>query len=79
MFSQCYALTSLPSFNLSKIEDCRDYAWRCYNVQSGILASYKQLSGRGMTPAQHNQTFYNCGVSSRTGSAELAQIPSDWK
>lgn len=79
MFLNCYALTSLPSFNLSKIESCETYASNCYNVQSGALASYNQLSGKGMIFADHRQAFHNCGISSRTGSAELALIPTGWK
>lgn len=30
-------------------------------------------------PTSHIYTFRNCGINTQTGSAELAQIPNDWK
>jgi len=51
----------------------------CKNVQYGALALYQQASTQTTPPSSHAKAFFNCGVSSQTGSAELAQIPSDWK
>jgi len=53
--------------------------YQCTNVQSGALALYQQASSQTTPPTSHNQTFYNCGSNTTTGSAELAQIPSGWK
>lgn len=79
MFNHCTSLTSLPLFNTNSVTSVGQMAGYCYNVQTGALALYRQMSTQTTPPTQHQQTFYNCGVSSRTGSAELAQIPSDWK
>lgn len=60
----------------------------CRNVETGITGMYTALSTNGYdTAAQeagvpactHDRTFENCGVDSPSGSAELAEIPSDWK
>ena len=60
----------------------------CLKVDSGITAMYTALStngyntaaqAAGVNPARHAQVFENCGVSSQSGSAELAQIPAAWK
>ena len=60
----------------------------CKNAASGITAMYTALSTNGYdtaaqeagtTPCTHDRTFENCGVDSPTGSAELANVPSDWK
>lgn len=79
MFMNCTALTSIPLYNTNKVTTMDRMCCNCYNVQSGALALYQQASTQANPPSDHTLTFYNCGVSSRTGSAELAQIPSDWK
>jgi hypothetical protein len=53
------------------------FAW-CYEVQSGALALYNQMSTQITPPAEHTQTFRSCGSHTTTGAAELAQIPSSW-
>lgn len=47
-------------------------------IDDGITEMYNYLSAR-TTLTSHPQTFRNCGSNTQTGSAELAQIPSDWK
>ena len=60
----------------------------CRSVASGITDMYTALStngyntaaqAAGVNPARHAQVFENCGVSSQSGSAELAQVPAGWK
>ena len=50
----------------------------CTNIESGALALYNKLSALGAQISNHEDTFKNCGSSTVTGAAELAQIPSSW-
>ena len=80
MFCGCKSLTSIPLFDTSKVTDI-SYMFRdCTNVQSGALALYQQVSTQDNPPTSYNHrdTFYNCGINTQTGSAELAQIPTSW-
>ena len=78
MFYGCTSLTNIPLFDTSKVTNM-DFAFnRCTNVQSGALALYQQASSQTNVPS-HTYTFYDCGVNTQTGAAELAQIPDDWK
>jgi len=79
MFDHCYNLTSIPLFDTSKVTSMNYTFNSCYAVQSGALALYQQASTQTTPPSFHISTFYGCGQNSQTGSAELAQIPSDWK
>ncbi len=79
MFASCSSLTSIPLFNTSKVTDISHAFNNCLNVQSGALALYQQASSQTNPPSNHSHTFYRCGENTLTGSAELAQIPSDWK
>ena len=77
-FKNCTSLTSIPLFDTVNLMDM-GYAFdNCVNVQSGALALYKQASTQSIVPG-HTHTFTYCGRDTQTGSAELAQIPSDWK
>lgn len=78
MFYNCSSLTSIPLFNLSKITTMQDMFNSCRNVASGALALYQQASALTIVPI-HDRTFKDCGIDTQTGSAELAQIPDDWK
>jgi surface protein len=79
MFQYCTSLTSIPLFNTSSVTNMSSMFDGCTNVQSGALALYQQASTQTTPPSTHDQTFQNCGSSTTTGAAELAQIPSDWK
>lgn len=61
------------------VTDCGSAFYNCKKVPSGALAIYESLSSQAIPPSTHDTTFYNCGSSTTTGAAELAQIPSDWK
>lgn len=78
MFEACNNLTTIPLFDTSSVTDMSCMFVMCQNVQSGALALYQQASSQTSIPT-HNFTFYECGRNTQTGSAELAQIPGDWK
>lgn len=79
MFSHCYALTSIPLFDTTNVTNMLRMFYSCVYVESGALALYNQASSQTTPPANHEETFYNCGRDTVNGAAELAQIPSDWK
>ena len=80
MFEDCSSLTYIPLFNTSNVKlYIQRMFYRCYNVESGALALYQQVSAQDTSMLNHSATFYNCGVNTVTGAAELAQIPSGWK
>lgn len=78
-FRGCTNLTAIPLFNTAKVIDMAQVFYNCSKVQSGALALYQQASTQATPPKYHLETFYNCGSNTTTGTAELAQIPSDWK
>ena len=78
MFQRCTNLTSVPLFDTSKVTQMNGVFYYCTNVQSGALALYQQASTQPNPPGNHYGCFYNCGVNTTTGAAELAQIPSSW-
>ena len=79
MFANCTSLTSIPLFDTSKAVSMGGMFSNCLNVQSGALAVYQQASTQPTPPTDYAGCFMNCGINTETGSAELAQIPSDWK
>lgn len=79
MMYNCTALTSVPLFNTQSVVDVNRMLFNCYNVKQGALDLYTQMSTQTNPPSSHLSTFYGCGRDSETGSAEVAQIPSDWK
>lgn len=79
MFAGCESLKQIPLFDTSKVTYMDEMFWRCYNVENGALALYQQASTQATPPQYHLGTFYQCGINSDNGSAELAQIPLDWK
>ena len=78
MFMGCIALTSIPLFDTSSATNMNEAFYSCVNVTSGSLALYQQASSQSVPPSSHTDTFYNCGLNSTTGIAELGQIPQDW-
>lgn len=77
-FQNCSSLNSVPLYDTSNVTTVMSMYENCYNVTGGALAFYNQLNGHGST-VNHSATFRKCGIDSRTGSAELAQIPYGWK
>lgn len=79
MFYYCTSLTIVPLVDTSKVTDMTDMFNNCTNVENGALALYQQASTQSTPPTYYNRVFHDCGINTQTGSAELAQIPSDWK
>lgn len=79
MCTNCTSLSSVPLLNTSKIKSMSYMFDNCYNVEYGALALYQQASTQSTPPTGHECTFRSCGEDTETGSAELAQIPSNWK
>lgn len=77
-FDGCAGLNSIPLFNTSNVTNMNATFYNCKIVQSGALALYQQASSQTTPPSQHGITFYNCGINTQTGAAELAQIPDTW-
>ena len=78
-FNGCTSLKKLPMFDVSKVT-LAIYTFRnCINAETGIIDMYQVLSNKSISVQKHISTFTNCGTSTTTGAAELAQIPSDWK
>ena len=81
---QSYELKTIDlESKMTKMSDNIDSLLQNYNETVDIInkkfALYNQLSTQTTPPSSHSQTFYDCGSNTTTGSAELAQIPSDWK
>lgn len=79
MLNNCRSLSAVPLFDTSNVTNMDGMFYDCYKVESGALALYQQASTQTNPPTEHSLTFYYCGSDTQTGSAELAQIPSDWK
>ena len=78
-FNKCIMLQEIPLFDTSKVDDL-EYAFsECYSVKTGALALYQQASTQAKPPILHSYAFFNCGIDTTTGSAELAKIPKSWK
>ena len=79
MLWRCTSLNYVPLFNTTKVTNMDEMLFNCFNVQSGALDLYNQASTQTTAPSSHYGAFRNCGRDTQNGSAELAQIPSDWK
>lgn len=82
-FNYCDKLKKIPKLYYSDLDVCanvnvREAFYRCENVEEGILDMYNYLNGLNNT-TNHSSTFYKCGINTESGTAELAQIPDDWK
>jgi surface protein len=78
MFEGCPSLTTIPLFDTSNVTNMQYMFAACINVESGALALYQQSSSQVDVPS-HSGCFSECGINTTSGSAELAQIPDDWK
>ena len=78
LFGFCSSLQALPDLPVDNVSYASNAFYSCTSVASGILSMYNKLSATGKVDS-HTDTFYNCGSSTTTGAAELAQIPDDWK
>ncbi len=78
-YYDCSSLKYVPLLNTTNVKYAYGTFFGCSNVISGALALYKQMTAQTNPPTAHTYTFYNCGINTTQGAAELAQIPSDWK
>ncbi len=79
VFKECTGLTTLPTFyNYNNLTDVGHAFEQCYYVGSRILDTYNAFSSVITGNTGHVSTFWDCGLYSSTGSAELAQIPTSW-
>lgn len=91
MFMGCSSLKRIPLFDTSSAiytpsaatsgiySYCFNMFDGCVSVEEGALALYQQwIAQTGGYPANHTDTFRNCGANTVTGLAELQQIPTSW-
>lgn len=77
-FKDCSSLKYLPILKFNGYLGDASFAFSgCTNVEGGIISAYNRITANN-SPV-HNGTFYNCGINTSAGSAELAQIPASWK
>jgi len=79
MYAGCTSLKKVPLLLTGKADEVTGMFVDCYNVESGALALYQQLSSQSPAISKHGSCFGNCGRDTVTGAAELAQIPQDWQ
>lgn len=78
MFANCTSLTSFVNVPFLNLENSSATFKGCVNVTSGALDMYNSLSSLTTPPSNHADMFADCGSSTQTGTAELAQIPVAW-
>lgn len=71
----CSSLKEIPLFDVSSCTELEGAFRSCTKVERGILDFYNQAQHI----TSHKYCFENCGIDTVSGSAELSQIPSDWK
>ena len=69
---------SIPLFDTSSAVNVSTMFAGFNRVSSGALALYQQMSTQSTPPTTYTNCFTNCGRSTVTGKAELAQIPKSW-
>ena len=80
MFYGCSALKYLPIMKFDGHLYNADRTFMdCQNVEGGIVSAYNRITADNTLEHDHDSTFKNCGTNTSAGSAELAQIPADWK
>ena len=79
VFAYCSSLKYIPLFDTSKMKDVTQCFYHCSKVETGALALYNQMISQANPPTKFDCCFTYCGSNTQTGSAELAQIPDDWK
>lgn len=77
MFWGCTSLKDIPDLNIPRVYYCTRMFIDCNNVETGMLRIYNKL--KTTAGSYHSECFRNCGINTTAGSAELAQIPDDWK
>lgn len=78
MFAYCSSLATIGSLDTGNANDVSNMFTADRQVTSGALALYTQMSSQSVPPPIHGGCFSDCGSSTTTGAAELAQIPTSW-
>lgn len=78
MFHTCTGLTYIEPMHCSNVQNVGGMFQGCENVTEGSLAQYTWFINNNNNITNHSSTFSNCGSSTQTGVAELAQIPVGW-
>ena len=78
MFQKCSSLIYVPLLSTSSATTMSAMFDGCTNVIQGSLALYNQANSQTRVP-DHKIAFRDCGINTQSGSAELSQIPDDWK
>lgn len=78
MFQKCSSLIAVPLLSTASATTMSGMFDGCTNVRQGALALYNQAKSQTRVP-DHKIAFSDCGINTQSGSAELAQIPNDWK
>ena len=71
-------LTEIPDFDFRSATDVVFAFRNLKNVDTGILSTYNKLAALGDQIVYNSDAFYNCGILTEQGAAELAQIPQSW-
>lgn len=78
MCHNCTSLTKVPLLDTSAATNVAGMFEGCVNVETGALDLYNQLASQSVQPQYHTDCFKNCGSSTASGQADLAQIPTSW-
>lgn len=79
MFGNCTSLEEVHLYNTSKVQNVSLMYSGCVNVMYNAHIFYLQMANQATPPAQHVETFKDCGINTTRGKGELRFIPDDWK
>lgn len=79
MFQNCTSLEDVHVYNTSKVQNVTQMYAGCVNVRYNAHIFYLQMANQATPPAQHVETFKDCGINTTRGKGELRLIPNDWK
>lgn len=78
MFFGATGLTYIEPIHCTTVQNVGSMFQGCTNVEEGALAQYNWFNVYGVNINNHSGVFTDCGSSTVTGAAELAQIPVGW-
>lgn len=79
MFWNCSSLEDVHLYDTSKVQNVSVMYSGCVNVWRYAHSFYLQMANQTTPPAQHAETFKDCGINTSRGRNELSMIPDDWK
>lgn len=78
MFYGCTGLFRIGPIHCTTVQNVGSMFQGCTNVEEGALDQYNWFNTYGVNINNHSGVFTDCGSSTVTGAAELAQIPVGW-